>query len=192
MSANADNAVPFASRKEWEWWLRKNHSKTDGVWIKFAKKKSGIQTVTYEEALEVALCYGWIDGQSKGLDETHHIQRFTPRRARSVWSRLNRERALRLIAEGKMKPAGLREVERAKADGRWDAAYEPPSTAKVPDDLAKALKRNAKARRFFEALDSQNRYAILHRLMTAKKPDTRAHRLEQYVSMLAEGRKLYP
>jgi uncharacterized protein YdeI (YjbR/CyaY-like superfamily) len=192
VSLGASDSIPFTSRKEWEAWLRKNHTKSDGVWVKFAKKKSGIPTVTYEEALEVALCYGWIDGQSKGLDESYHVQRFTPRRPRSVWSRLNRERAIRLIDEGKMKPAGLREVERAKADGRWDAAYEPPSTSTVPDDLARALERNAKARKLFETLDSRNRYAILHRLATAKRPETRTRRLEQFVAMLAKGEKLYP
>lgn len=186
------DVVAFASKREWETWLRRNHAKVDGVWIKFAKKKSGLPTVTYDEALEVALCYGWIDGQSKGLDETHHLQRWTPRRAKSVWSKINRENALRLIAEGKMKPAGLREVERAKADGRWDAAYDSPSQATVPDDLAKALNKNAKARKFFETLNGTNRYAILHRIQTAKKPETRARRIAQFVEMLAKGEKLYP
>jgi uncharacterized protein YdeI (YjbR/CyaY-like superfamily) len=184
--------LPFASQREWETWLRRNHTKTDGVWIKFAKKKSGIPTVTYEEALDVALCYGWIDGQAKGLDDRFHLQRWTPRRSRSVWSKRNTERALALIGAGKMKPAGLREVERAKNDGRWDAAYDAPSKATVPDDLAKALKRNAKALKFFVTLDGQNRYAILHRLQTAKKPETRARRIDKFVEMLGRGEKLYP
>jgi uncharacterized protein YdeI (YjbR/CyaY-like superfamily) len=184
--------VFFSTRREWEAWLRRNHASSDGVWVRFARKASGIKSLTYEEALEVALCYGWIDGQARGMDERYTLQRWTPRRARSVWSKRNRERAERLIAEGKMKPAGLREVERAKVDGRWDAAYDSPSTATVPEDLKRALKRNAGARRAFEGLDARNRYAILHRLMTARKPETRARRIERFVAMLAEGRKPYP
>jgi uncharacterized protein YdeI (YjbR/CyaY-like superfamily) len=172
--------------------LRRNHASSNGIWIKLAKKKSGIPSVTYDEAVELALCYGWIDGQSRGLDDRYHVQRFTPRRPKSVWSRLNTERASKLITEGKMRPAGLREVERAKADGRWDAAYEPPSTATVPEDLVRALKRNVRARRFFEGLDGRNRYAILHRLNGAKKPETRARRIEKFVEMLADEKKLYP
>jgi uncharacterized protein YdeI (YjbR/CyaY-like superfamily) len=184
--------LPFASKREWESWLRRNHAKVDGVWMKFAKKASGIPTVSYEEALDVALCYGWIDGQGKGLDETHYLQRWTPRRAKSVWSKRNTAKALRLIAEGKMKPSGLREIERAKSDGRWDAAYDSPSNASVPDDLAKALKRNTKARKFFDTLSGQDRYAILHRIQTARKPETRARRIEQFVEMLTDRRTLYP
>ncbi len=183
--------IAFETKHAWEAWLRKNHTKTEGVWIRFAKKKSGIPSVTYDEALEVALCYGWIDGQGKGLDEKFHIQRWTPRRAKSMWSKRNRERVTELIEAGKMKPPGLREIERARADGRWDAAYDSPSTATVPEDLAKAFKRNAKARRFFETLDSSNRYAILHRLQTAKKPETRARRLAEFVEMLSDGRKIH-
>lgn len=183
--------IAFETKHAWEAWLRKNQTKTEGVWIRFAKKKSGIPSVTYDEALEVALCYGWIDGQGKGLDEKFHIQRWTPRRAKSMWSKRNRERVTELIEAGKMKPPGLREIERARADGRWDAAYDSPSTATVPEDLAKAFKRNAKARRFFETLDSSNRYAILHRLQTAKKPETRARRLAEFVEMLSDGRKIH-
>ncbi len=182
--------IAFETKREWETWLRRNHEKTSGVWVKYAKKKSGIPTVTHDEALEVALCYGWIDGQAKGLDETHHLQRWTPRRAKSVWSKINRENALRLIAEGKMKPAGLREVERAKADGRWDAAYDSPRNATMPDDFAEALKRNARSRKFFETLSGSKRYAILHQIQTAKKPETRARRIEKIVGMLERGEAL--
>jgi uncharacterized protein YdeI (YjbR/CyaY-like superfamily) len=183
---------PFASREKWAAWLEKNHASAPGIWLKFAKKASGIKTVTFAEAVEVALCYGWIDGQSQSLDETWYLQRFTPRRPKSVWSKINRARALELIEKGEMKPAGLAEVERAQADGRWDAAYDSPSTATVPDDFKKALKKSPKAEKLFEGLDSQNRYAILHRIQTARKPETRARRIEQLVSMLAEGKTLYP
>jgi uncharacterized protein YdeI (YjbR/CyaY-like superfamily) len=183
--------LPFASKRAWETWLRKHHKTTDGVWLKFARKNSGIPTVTYDEALEVALCYGWIDGKVRSLDESFHLQWWTPRRKRSRWSHRNRARAVELIESGKMKPAGLAEVERAKADGRWEAAYDSPATATVPDDLANALKRNAKARKFFETLNSTNRYAILYRIQDAKKPETRARRIEKYVAMLAEEKTLY-
>jgi uncharacterized protein YdeI (YjbR/CyaY-like superfamily) len=182
----------FANQADFERWLRKHHSSASCIWVKFAKKKSGITSVNWDQAVDVALCYGWIDGQSKSLDDTYILQRFTPRGKRSTWSKLNRERVARLTKDGRMQPAGAAEVERAKADGRWDAAYDPPSTAKVPDDLAKALAKSAKARTFFESLNSQNRYAILHRLQDAKKPETRARRLEKFVEMLKKGEKLYP
>ena len=184
-------SVPFASRAEWEAWLEA-HPDADGIWVKLAKKGTGIPTVTYAEAVEVALCFGWIDGQSRGLDETYYLQRFTPRRARSVWSKLNRTKAEALIASGAMRPGGLREVERAKADGRWAAAYDSPSTAVVPDDLRHALDGNDAARAAFEGLDATNRYAILHRLQLAKKPETRAANIEKFVAMLAAGDKLHP
>jgi uncharacterized protein YdeI (YjbR/CyaY-like superfamily) len=184
--------VPFESPEAWEAWLDENHAGSGGVWIKIAKKASGIATVTHREALDVALRYGWIDGQRDRLDDDWFLQRFTPRRARSRWSRINRDRASELIEQGLMKPAGLREVERARADGRWDAAYEPPSAIGVPDDLQRELDRDAAAREFFEGLDSQNRYAILYRLHDAKRPETRARRLGEFVAMLKEGRKVYP
>lgn len=184
--------VPFADAAAWEAWLERNHARAVGVWIKIAKKDTGIATVTYAQALEGALCFGWIDGQKKGLDETHWLQRFTPRRSRSIWSKVNRAKAEALVEGGKMQPAGLAEIERAKADGRWDAAYDSPRTSTVPDDLAAALAANAVARDFFATLDSTNRYAILHRLQTAKKPETRARRLAQFVEMLTEHRTIYP
>jgi uncharacterized protein YdeI (YjbR/CyaY-like superfamily) len=184
--------IPFASRDAWAAWLEERHASSDGLWLKFAKKGSGIETVTYAEALEVALCYGWIDGQVRKFDEDYYLQRFTPRRERSRWSKINRQKATELIERGEMKPAGLREVERAKADGRWDAAYDAPSTAQVPEDLRRELEENETAREFFETLNSANRYAILYQIQDAKRPETRARRIEKYVAMLSEGKKLYP
>jgi uncharacterized protein YdeI (YjbR/CyaY-like superfamily) len=181
----------FASAAEWEAWLREHHDTAPGVWIKFARKGSGVETVTYMDALHAALCFGWIDGQARGLDDAFYLQRFTPRRARSIWSKRNRDFATALIESGRMQPAGLREVERAKADGRWDAAYDAPSTATVPEDLQRALDANPAAAEFFATLNSQNRYAVLHRVQTAKKPETRARRIEKFVAMLAAGETLH-
>jgi uncharacterized protein YdeI (YjbR/CyaY-like superfamily) len=183
--------LPFETRDAWESWLAANHWSASGVWIRFGRKGSGVPSVTHAEALEVALCYGWIDARSRGVDELHWVQRFTPRSSRSTWSKVNREKAAALIERGAMRPAGLREVERARADGRWDAAYEPQSTATVPDDLREALDRDPEALAFFESLDSRNRYAILHRLQAAKRPETRARRLETFVTMLSEGRTIH-
>ncbi len=182
----------FATASAFETWLSRNHGKAEGIWLVIAKKGSGIRSVTHAEAVEVALCYGWIDGQGKRLDDERYVQKFTPRRARSPWSQINRKRALALVDEGRMREPGLREIERAKADGRWDAAYASPRAAKVPEDLAQALRRNRKARAAFDALDSRNRYAILYRVNDAKKPETRARRIAQFVAMLSEGRKPYP
>jgi uncharacterized protein YdeI (YjbR/CyaY-like superfamily) len=182
----------FASAEEWEAWLRDHHDTVPGVWIRFAKKGSGVPTVTYLEALHAALCFGWIDGQARSLDDAAYVQRFTPRRARSIWSKRNRDFATALIEAGRMQPAGLREVERAKADGRWDAAYDAPSTATVPEDLQRALDASPAAAEFFATLNSQNRYAILHRVQTAKRPETRARRIEKFVAMLEAGETLYP
>ena len=184
--------MPFASREAWEAWLEEEHATSDGLWLKIAKKGSGIETVTFAEALDAALCYGWIDSQRGGFDERFFLQRFTPRRPRSKWSQVNREKVAKLMEAGRMRPAGLREVEWAKADGRWDAAYEPQSAATVPEDLRLELEKNEGAREFFETLDRANRYAMLHRIQDAKKPETRARRIAQYVEMLAEGKKLYP
>jgi uncharacterized protein YdeI (YjbR/CyaY-like superfamily) len=187
-----DPVLPFASREAWEAWLAEQHATADGLWLKLSKKGSGIDSVTRAEALEVALTYGWIDGQARSLDDRYWLQRFTPRRARSKWSKINREAATRLIERGEMKPAGLHEVERAKADGRWEAAYEAQSTATVPEDLQRELDANDTAREFFSTLDSRNRYAILHRIQDAKKPETRARRIEKFVAMLSSGEKIYP
>jgi uncharacterized protein YdeI (YjbR/CyaY-like superfamily) len=182
----------FATPRAFETWLSRSHGKAEGIWLVIAKKGSGIRSVTYAEAVEIALCYGWIDGQGKRLDDERYVQKFTPRRERSPWSQINRARALALVDEGRMQEPGLREIERAKADGRWDAAYASPRAATVPEDLATALRRNKKANAAFDALDSRNRFAILYRVNDAKKPETRARRIAQFVDMLSEGRKPYP
>jgi uncharacterized protein YdeI (YjbR/CyaY-like superfamily) len=192
-AAAADLPVlTFATAEEWSAWLAEHHETADGAWLAIAKKGSSHRTLSQPEAVEEALCHGWIDGQAKGLDDERWLQRFTPRRSRSKWSRINRERATALIEAGRMQPAGLREVQRAQADGRWDAAYEPPSSATVPDDLRRALDADERAAASFAALDAQNRYAILHRIQDAKRPETRARRIAKYVAMLAEGDKPYP
>ncbi|GGV71137.1 hypothetical protein GCM10010294_30030 [Streptomyces griseoloalbus] len=182
----------FETRAAWERWLEEHHEDVAGVWLRIPRKGSGLAGVDYATALESALCFGWIDGHKKGLDDTHWLQRFTPRRPRSRWSAVNRQKALDLIAQGRMRPSGLREVERARADGRWEAAYASQSTATVPDDLRAALDAAPAARDFFGSLDSRNRYAILHRVEEAKRPQTRAARIEKFVAMLAEGEKIYP
>ena len=182
----------FAKPADFERWLRKHHAKASCIWVKYAKKKSGISSIDWNQAVDVALCYGWIDGQSKAVDETYAIQRFTPRGARSKWSKLNRERVARLTKAGRMQPAGLAEVKRAQANGRWAAAYDSAATATVPDDLAKALAKSAKAKKFFDSLSSTNRYSILYRLQAAKRPETRARRLEKFIEMLNKGEKLHP
>jgi len=187
-----DDPLPFGDRAAWRAWLAANHASSDGVWIKFAKKASGIPTVVYAEAVEEALIHGWIDGQAKRVDDDFYMQRFTPRRAQSRWSKINRAKAEKLIAEGRMAPAGLAEVERARADGRWDRAYDSPTTATVPDDLRAALDAEPAAAERFEALDGNNRYAILHRIQDAKRAETRARRIAQFVAMLARGETLYP
>jgi uncharacterized protein YdeI (YjbR/CyaY-like superfamily) len=185
--------VSFDDQSAWRAWLADNHaSAPDGVWLQIAKKGTAVASVDYAQALAVALCYGWIDGQKRSLDEGHWLQRFTPRRSRSIWSKVNREKVEALIAAGEMQPAGLAEIERAKSDGRWDAAYDSQRTSTVPDDLVAALATNPAAGDFFATLDSTNRYAILHRLQTAKKPETRARRLAQFVEMLSEHRTIHP
>jgi uncharacterized protein YdeI (YjbR/CyaY-like superfamily) len=182
----------LATRADWERWLERHHADPDGAWLKLAKKGSGIESVGYPDVLEVALCFGWIDGQRRSLDDDFYLQRFTPRRGRSRWSRANREWATRLIESGAMREPGLREVERARANGRWDAAYAGQRTAEVPDDLRRALDGNQAAARFFETLDAQNRYAVLYRVQDAKRPETRARRIAQFVEMLARGERLRP
>jgi uncharacterized protein YdeI (YjbR/CyaY-like superfamily) len=184
--------MSFTSQDEWETWLVGQHATSPGLWLKIAKKDSGARTLSYQEALEVALCFGWIDGQKGGLDEVHWRQRFTPRKARSRWSRINRDKAQALIDAGRMHPAGLREVELAKADGRWDVAYEGQRTITVPPDLAEALAGNKEALAFFATLSSANRYAVLYRINDAKRPQTRACRIATYVAMLADGKTLHP
>jgi uncharacterized protein YdeI (YjbR/CyaY-like superfamily) len=189
--ATEQPVLAFASQDAFATWLEANHAVSDGIWLKFAKKGTGVETVVYAEVLEVALCFGWIDGQVKKIDKTYYMQRWTPRRARSKWSKINCGHAERLIASGAMRPAGLAEVERAKADGRWAAAYEASSKATVPDDLQAALDANPKAAAFFATLSKHNRYAILFRLADAKKPETRQRRLEQFVAMLVNGETIH-
>jgi uncharacterized protein YdeI (YjbR/CyaY-like superfamily) len=181
----------FATPADFEAWLEKNHAESDGIWLKIAKKGSGEVSVTYAEGLELALCFGWIDSQKRGLDEQHFLQRFTPRRPRGRWSRINRDKAEALIEGGAMLPTGLAEVEAAKADGRWEAAYEGQRTAKVPGDLQRELDANPRVAEFFASLDSANRYAIVYRLNDAKKPETRERRLRKFVAMLERGEKIH-
>jgi uncharacterized protein YdeI (YjbR/CyaY-like superfamily) len=182
--------VFFASPVQMEAWLEEHGESSDGIWLKFAKKGSGIRSVGYADAVEVALCHGWIDGQARRLDEQHYLQRFTPRRPRSKWSRINREKAERLIAESRMRPAGLREIERAREDGRWDDAYDSPTTATVPDDFQQALDADPGAREFFESLGSTKRYSFLYRIADAKRPETRARRIAEYVELLRDRKTL--
>lgn len=195
---SSSNSLPelptllFQRPKDWAAWLNKNQATSSGLWLRLAKKASGIKSVTYDEAVEVALCYGWIDGQKKSYDEKSWLQKFTPRGAKSIWSKINRAKAERLIESGQMKPAGLQAVESARQDGRWEAAYDSPSNATVPEDFQAALDRNAQAQVFFATLNKANRYAILFRVQTAKKAETRAKRIEQFISMLAKQEKLHP
>lgn len=172
-------------------WFEENHAESDGFWLKVAKKGSGETSVTYGECLELALCFGWIDSQKRGLDAKFFLQRFTPRRPRGRWSRINRDKAEDLVAAGAMRAAGLAEVEAAQADGRWEAAYEGARTAKVPEDLQRELDASEAAREFFATLDSSNRYAIIYRLNDAKKPETRERRLRKFVDMLERGEKIH-
>jgi uncharacterized protein YdeI (YjbR/CyaY-like superfamily) len=192
---SADDGLPiiqFANDREWEEWLERNHESARGVWIKMAKKASGVESVRYPEVLDTAICFGWIDHRREALDERFFLQRFTPRTARSKWSKINRDKVERLTAEGRMRPAGLAEVERAKSDGRWAAAYDGQARMAVPEDLARELEKRPDAKAFFEQLSSQNRYAILYRLNDAKRPETRARRLAKFVAMLEAGETLHP
>ncbi len=183
--------LAFASPEAFEAWLEREHSTSDGVWIKFAKKGSGVASVAYADAVEVGLCYGWIDSQALSLDERFYLQKFTPRRARSKWSRVNRDKVEELTKQGRMKPAGLAQVELAKQDGRWEAAYASSANAKVPEDLQQALDASPKAAEFFATLNKSNRFAIVYQLEDARKPETRTRRLEKFVAMLERGEKLY-
>lgn len=184
--------VLFASQGLWEQWLEEQYATSQGVWLKLAKKSAEQPSVSYQEALDVALCFGWIDGQKNKFDDQYWLQKFTPRRARSIWSKVNQEKVAALIANGRMRASGMNEIERAKADGRWDAAYESQSRITVPDDLQAALDQHPDAKAFFEQLNSTNRYAILHRIVTAKKPETRQRRIDKFIEMLKAGEKLYP
>jgi uncharacterized protein YdeI (YjbR/CyaY-like superfamily) len=184
--------VLFASQGAWEQWLDTYHERSEGIWVKIAKKDSETPTVPYSEALKVALCYGWIDGQKKSYDQDMWLQKFTPRRPKSVWSKVNVDKVMQLIASGRMKPRGMKEVNAAKEDGRWDAAYESQRNFTIPDDFQTELEKNEQAKLFFETLNRQNRYAICYRIQTAKKPETRKARINKFVEMLANHQKLYP
>ncbi len=183
--------LEFASDREWEDWLAANHGSTTEAWLRLAKKAADAVTVTRPEALNTALCYGWIDGQAASQDDSYWLQRFTPRRRRSKWSKINVDLAEELIRSGRMKPAGLAQVEAARADGRWDAAYPPPSEVEVPQDLLDRLSRNPAAKSFFEGLSGSNRYAILYRIHDAKRPETRARRIDKFVGMLERGETIH-
>lgn len=181
----------FKTSDEWEKWLDENHTSANGIWLRFFKKASGIKAINYTEALDEALCYGWIDGQAKSYDEQSYLQRFTPRRSKSIWSKRNIEHIARLEKAGKMKPSGWKEVEAAKADGRWDNAYDPPSEMKIPDDFMEELSKNKQALAFFESLNKTNKYAVAWRLQTAKKPETREKRMKIILEMMAKGEKFH-
>ena len=182
----------FKQSKAWEAWLVKHCDSWAGLWLRLARKSASLQSVTYQEALDVALCHGWIDGQKKSYDEESWLQKFTPRRPKSIWSKMNRAKALDLIAHGRMRGAGLAAIEKAKENGRWEAAYDSHRTAAVPEDFQTALDRSPKAKAFFATLNSQNRYAILFRIQTAGKDETRQARMKQFIRMLERHEKLHP
>lgn len=181
----------FPTQEAFEAWLRNNHTTSEGAWLLIAKAGACESTLTYAQAVEVALCYGWIDGQKKALDAQHWLQRFTPRRARSLWSKTNRAKAEMLMQSGRMQPGGMAQIEQARADGRWDKAYDGPKTAVVPPDLAAAFDREPEARAFFSRLDGANRYAVLWRVQTARTAETRSRQIETLVAMLARGEKIH-
>ncbi|MDQ6704377.1 MAG: YdeI/OmpD-associated family protein [Acidobacteriota bacterium] len=182
----------FPKQSDWAAWLEQHHRSSPGVWLRLAKKGSTLKSVTYDEAVETGLCYGWIDGQKNRHNEDSWIQRFTPRGKTSIWSKVNREKALALIKDGRMSPAGFEAIELAKNNGRWDAAYESSASATVPADLQSALDRNARAKAFFATLNKLNRYAVLFRIQTARTPAAREKRIAEFVEMLARNEKLYP
>jgi uncharacterized protein YdeI (YjbR/CyaY-like superfamily) len=189
--ATSGEVIQFATRTEFETWLEIHHQQSPGIWLMIAKKGSTVPSITYAEAIEVALCFGWIDGQKARHDDRHWLQRFSPRSARSRWSEINREKAEGLIAAGRMRPAGLDEVERARADGRWDAAYKGQRTASVPEDLQRELDRDPRAATAFAELDARNRYSIIWRINDAKRPETRERRIVTYLDMLRRGERIH-
>ncbi len=193
-SQNKPNAPMelFERQRDWATWLKNNYNKSSGVWLQLARKDAGVQSVAYTEAIEVALCFGWIDGQKKAHSEKYWLQKFTPRSAKSTWSKINKAKALALIKAGKMKPPGLKEIERAKDDGRWNAAYDSAAKSAVPSDLQSALDGNTRAGSFFATLDRRNRYAVLFRIQTARNAETRAKKISQFVQMLERHEKVHP
>ncbi|CAJ0813644.1 hypothetical protein LMG19087_01834 [Ralstonia wenshanensis] len=188
----ANPTLSFINQEAWEAWLETHGEAAAGVWLRIAKRSAEQSTVSYAEAVESALCYGWIDGQKQAEDEHHWLQRFTPRTAKSIWSKINTAKAEALISAGRMRPPGLRAVDLAKQDGRWEAAYSSASTSTVPDDLQQALDANPKAKQFFATLNGQNRYAILFRIQNVKKAETRAKKIAQFIDMLNKGETLHP
>lgn len=191
-TVNAGAPLLLEDQAAWLSWLRKNHATSSGVWLRIAKKSAHVRSVSYLQAVDAGLCFGWIDGQKKSDDESYWLQRFTPRSEKSIWSKINREKAIRLIELGQMNAAGLREIERAKRDGRWDRAYDSPSGATIPADFQSVLNKIPRAKAFFATLDSRNRYAVLFRIQTAKKAETRAKRIKQFAAMLAQHEKIHP
>ncbi len=191
---NSDNlpVMSFENQQDWEAWLKDHHADTKGIWLKIAKKEARTLSVSYAEALDSAICYGWIDGQKASFNDRHWLQKFTPRGARSTWSKVNCEKAEALIVEGRMQPAGLRQVELAKSDGRWERAYASQSTITIPSDFQSELDKNPVAKDFFNTLDSANRYAFLYRIHSAKKPETRSARIQKFIEMLSQHQKLHP
>jgi len=191
-NTNGLSIMFFETQQDWERWLTEHHTDTVGIWLKVAKKETGLPSVNYSEALDSALCYGWIDGQKASFDDQYWLQKFTPRRPKSIWSKVNCDKATALIAEGRMQPEGIRQVELAKADGRWESAYESQSKITIPDDFQSELDKNQKAKDFFSTLNSINRYAILFRIHSAKKPATRSARINKFIEMLSNNQKIYP
>ena len=191
-NTNGLSIMSFETQQGWETWLAEHHTDTKGIWLKIAKKETGIPSVNYSEALDSAICYGWIDGQKASFDDKYWLQKFTPRRPKSIWSKVNCDKATALIAEGRMQPEGIRQVELAKADGRWESAYESQSKITIPDDFQSELDKNQKAKDFFSTLNSINRYAILFRIHSAKKPATRSARINKFIEMLSNNQKIYP
>ena len=184
--------ITLANQAVWEAWLERNGGAATGIWLRLAKKGNGQQTISYAEALESALCYGWIDGQKQAESEHYWLQKFTPRSAKSIWSKINKRKAEALVFAGRMRPSGMREIDRAKQDGRWDAAYSSASASTIPADLQQALDANRKAKAFFSTLNGQNRYSILFRIEHAKRAETRAKKIAQFIAMLANGEKIHP
>ena len=186
-----DQIRRFGACSAWETWLEKNHRQSPGLWLRLAKKGSDLRSLTYPEALEVALCYGWIDGQKRGESDQAWLQRFLPRSGKSIWSKINRQKAQALVAKGKMKPAGLAAIEAAKTCGRWESAYDSPKGSKIPPDFQSALDANPRARDFFATLDSANRYAVLFRIQTAKKAETRTRKIVEFIAMLKRHERIH-
>jgi len=191
-NTNGLSIMSFETQQDWESWLTEHRTDTVGIWLKIAKKETGKPSVNYSEALDSALCYGWIDGQKASFDDQYWLQKFTPRRPKSIWSKVNCDKATALIAEGRMQPEGIRQVELAKADGRWESAYESQSKITIPADFQSELDKNQKAKDFFSTLNSINRYAILFRIHSAKKPATRSARINKFIEMLSNNQKIYP